>query len=351
MSSEPQIPEPRSSDPRSPTPDPRSPIHVHAVLGEFTAQDLARADQLLDGFLSPRRLLVQWVPHGYGYRSMNLGFCEWVLRRAKHGDRCDVMVHEPFLDFWEGSLRQTAAALVHRVMTVTLLRAATRVFVSIPAWERKWRPYALGKAVPFEWLPVPNTLPQPKCDAVRFVRERQSESGRHLVGHLGTYGSAISQTLMESTQTLLALSPRTNVLLMGRGSLGFHAQFAAANPLLALRVRSTGYLPPAELAESVAACDLLLQPYPDGVSTRRTSAMAGLALGVPIATNRGHLTEPLWAESSCVALANGSDSLAMTASRLLEDRRELDRLAAAGKSIYDQRFDVTHTISALRRAH
>ena len=35
-------------------------------------------------------------------------------------------------------------------MTVILARAARRIWIAIPDWERRWRPYALGRDVPFD---------------------------------------------------------------------------------------------------------------------------------------------------------------------------------------------------------
>src|SRR5919112_1432913 len=46
-------------------------VSVHGVLGGMSPSDLRRVGRELDGFKGPRRLLVQWVPHGYGYRAMN----------------------------------------------------------------------------------------------------------------------------------------------------------------------------------------------------------------------------------------------------------------------------------------
>src|SRR5688572_4626035 len=84
------------------------PVRVHAVLGSFAAPDLRRADREIDACPAPRRLLVQWVPHGFGRRSMNLGFCLWVARRARRGDRVHVVVHEPYLEFTRGPWRYLA---------------------------------------------------------------------------------------------------------------------------------------------------------------------------------------------------------------------------------------------------
>ena len=100
-------------------------VTVHPTLGRISRRDLRAVDRLLDRFPPPRRLLVQWVPHGFGYRSMNVGFCLWLRQRARRGDRVEIMVHEPYLAFGGGALRWTAAASVHRLMTVILARAAS----------------------------------------------------------------------------------------------------------------------------------------------------------------------------------------------------------------------------------
>ncbi len=142
--------------------EPEDGVHVHSELGEFRAGDLDRTGRLLDRFEPPCRLIVQWVPHGYGFRAMNIHFCCWLWKRARGGDQVELMVHEPYLAFWEGTWRQTAAAVVHRAMTVVLLRAARRVWVAIPAWESKWKPYALGRPIPFMWLPISSVLPCPE---------------------------------------------------------------------------------------------------------------------------------------------------------------------------------------------
>src|SRR5207247_2476217 len=117
-------------------------VIVHRELGQVGIRDLKRVNRRLNEFPRPRRLLVQWVPHGYGYKSMNLAFCLWLWSRAKiAGDEIDVMVHEPFLAFGEGSLKQDAVAVIHRIMAMVLLNAASRLWISIPAWESLLRPY------------------------------------------------------------------------------------------------------------------------------------------------------------------------------------------------------------------
>src|SRR5262249_24483488 len=106
----------------------RTGVTVHRQLGQLGPSHLARVGRQLDRFPRPRRLLVQWVPHAYGWQSLNVAFCAWLLYRARIcRDDVQVMVHEAFLSF-AGTWRQWAAATVHRFMTLLLLGAARLVW-------------------------------------------------------------------------------------------------------------------------------------------------------------------------------------------------------------------------------
>ena len=109
--------------------------------------------------------------------------------------------------------------------------------------------------------------------------------------------------------------------------------------------------PRPEAAIVLSACDLLVQPYPDGVTTRRTSIMAGLVNGRAVMTTTGHLTERVWAETGAVALAPASDIQTLVAStlELLSNAGDRSALAARGENTYRERFALDHTIRALRR--
>jgi len=325
---------------------------VHRELGKFRPSDLRRAGKQLDRFPAPRRLLVQWVPHGYGYLSMNLPFCFWLWRRAKlKGDIVELMVHEPYLTFGEGSWEQSAVAFVHRLMTLTILNSASCVWMSIPAWESRLRPYALGRRVAFEWIPIPSSVPVvADGEGVRAARSRYACNGNLLVGHFGTGEPHIKTQLLVAITALFRKHPDAQLLFMGRGSDLLINELTDNAPELAGKIRATGWLPLNDLSLHISACDLMLQPYPDGISSRRTSAMAGLSHGVPLITTTGHLTEPLWAASNAVALAplDGISDLPALTANLLSDSSERERMGTVAKRLYSERFDIRHTIAALR---
>jgi glycosyltransferase involved in cell wall biosynthesis len=329
-------------------------VRVHRVAGGFTPAGLWRQGRELNRFAGPRRLLVQYVPHGFGYRSMNVALCLWLWWRAGvRGDEVEVVVHEPFLEFRRGAWRQSAAAAVHRVMAALLLRAARRAWVVIPAWRELWRPLAFGKRVGFEWLPVPSTIPVgDDRGRVSAVRARYApRAGDLLVGHFGTYGPHTADALLRLLPRLLSEHGGASVLLLGRGGERLRDELRRRHEALAGRVHAAGALPAEELSYCLSACDMMVQPYVDGVSSRRTSVMAGLAHGLPVVTTGGRLTEPLWAESGAVALAAAGDdaALARRAGRLLDDAAERRRLGEAGRELYRKHFDAAHTIAALRR--
>lgn len=327
------------------------PSWVHPFAGGMRRRNLRRLDTELDSFPSPRRLLVQWVPHGYGYRSMNLPFCLWLWKRARNGDTVDLMLHEAFLKFREGNWRQDAAAVVHRLMTLILLRAASHVAVSTPAWERLWKPYALGKRVPFTWLPIPSNIPvtaQPEETA--FLRRQLAPLGQRILGHFGTHARAVTRMLDELLPEIFVAKHDRVLLLMGSDSQAYRESLIRKYPEVAGRVLATGTVGPESISSHLAVCDVLLQPFPDGITTRRCSAMAALSHGAPMVTTLGYLTESFWKNSRAAAMtpANRMDEFIRCVERLLDDPEELKLIGCAARRLYRDRFDTRHVISALR---
>ena len=337
----------READKHSGVKPPHSTVLVHREMGRFAPRSLRDASRLLDQFPSPRHVLVQWVPHGYGFNSMNIGICLWLWRRALRGDEVELMVHEPSLGFGEGSWKHNIVASVHRLMTIILLRATRRVWVSIPAWEKRWRPYTLGRTVEFRWLPVGSNIPVAETPTQsRQIRERYLNDSGRLVGHFGSYDANTTAMLLKSVSPLMKHD--ATLLLLGHGSERMRAAVIEQNPAVADRVHATGSLSAGELSQHLSACDLMLQPYIDGVSSRRTSTMTALAHGVPVVTTEGKFTEPLWTASDAVALAQDVDELVRSAARLLPDVTARQQLATAAKQLYEEHCHPRKTIDALR---
>ena len=86
---------------------------VHALPKGFGRRWLKELDWRLRSYAAPRNILIQYVPHMYGWKSMNLAFCWWIFRQRKH-NVC-VMFHEVAFPFRSGQpLRHHLLAMVHR---------------------------------------------------------------------------------------------------------------------------------------------------------------------------------------------------------------------------------------------
>lgn len=323
-------------------------VMVHGELGRFRPKDVRRTGRLLNAFPAPRRLLVQWVPHGYGYRSMNLPFCLWLASRARSGDLVDLMVHEPFLAF-AGRWTQHGAAAVHRLMTMVLLRAARRVWVSTPAWRDALAPFAPSRDLVFDWLPIPSPVePLDEPQAVAAVRSRLSPAA-HVVGHFGLYSRLTAEPMKAVIPRVLDRMRGSVALLMGQGSEQLRSDILSERSELGPRVHAAGVLPASALSHHLQACDLLVQPYPEGITSRRTSTMAPLAHGLAVVTTEGRASEPIWREEGAVALARAGDldGIVAAVERLLEDDVARRALGARARALYDGRFHARHTLTAL----
>ena len=323
-------------------------VAVHRVAGRFGPAGLARLDRMLDRFPGPRRLLVQYVPHGFGWKGMNIGFAAWVAaRRHRSRDDVRVMFHEVAFPWVRRPLRYNLLAAVNRAMAAVLIRSCTTAYVSIPSWAGILRRLG-GRPVPVLWTPIPATIPtDPPAERVAEARARLTggDPAVKVVGHFGTYAAPITSTLAPALAAILYRRPDARAVLLGSGGERWRDELVADGPHWSARVVALGPLPAPAVAEYLLTCDLMIQPYPDGASTRRTTLMASLANGVPVLTTLGPLSESVWADGS-VATAP-AERLAEAAVGLLDRPAVLQELGRAGRRLYDERFAIGRTIDVL----
>ena len=324
---------------------------IHPQADGLGLRGLRNIGKCLNRFAKPRKLLVQWVPHGYGWRAMNVPFCLWILLRALRGDDVQIMLHEAFLSFRDGTWRQSLAAVVQRVMTVILLGSTRRVWISSPSWKAKLRPYSLGKNIRFTWLPVPSTIPVlATLESVVELRKNYTPNGERLLGHFGTYGRLTTDMLEEIIPPVLAANLNSKLLLIGANSDSYREGFVARHPEFANRVCATGAADAMAISRSLMVCDLMIQPYPEGVTARRTTCLAGLAHGKAVLTTAGEMTEDFWHEMpQPVAFGSNCVDTVSVANRLLDNRSEIERLGEHAKRYYRENFALEHLIRLLER--
>lgn len=323
---------------------------VHPQVHGMGLRGLREIGNGLNRFARPRKLLVQWVPHGYGWRAMNVAFCVWIVLRAVRGDDVEIMLHEAFLPFHERNWRQNIAAAVQRLMTMILFRSTRRIWISSPSWERRLRPYSLGKEMDFIWLPVPSTIPVLATkEAVADLKAVYAPNRELLLGHFGTYGRSVSEMLDKIVPPLLLANPNCKLLLIGANSDSYQASVLVRYPDLVNRVLATGASDASAISRSLMVCDLMVQPYPDGVTARRTTCLAGLSHGKAIVTTSGEMTETFWYRSPApVAFSTDCAGTISVVNQLLSNRSERQSLGTRAQNFYRDNFALEHLIRMLQ---
>jgi glycosyltransferase involved in cell wall biosynthesis len=289
----------------------------------------------------PTVVLVHYVPLTYG--RFNPGFFRWL-------DKLEVpvwvMFHEVAYPFARGqAARHRLLALMTHWTARKLARRADRVLVSTESWEPVLRRLAPAMSAPV-WLPISSNISASAARPATDVRaEFGLEPGDSLVAHFGTFrdGRDLTERLV---RRLLERNQNTHVVLAGRNAEAFVDSYWASPEA---RLHVVGQAPKARIAEVLTAADALFFPFVDGVTTRRTSLMAGLCLGRPIVTTRGAATEPFWSDSACVELAEFDvEALARQLEALLSDRARCQHLATIARRTYEERFTVDHAVQVLR---
>jgi len=316
-------------------------VTIHGIHG-FGPTGLRQLSAGLGARAGPKRLFVQYVAPALGFRGINVPFCLWL---ADRDDDVWVQFHEVAHEFsFHQPIRHSILALTQWWMAQLVAERAQRIFVSVPGWRRQ-----LGRHGPrAEVLPIPSNLPDDIAPRdVSLTRARLGTAP--LVGHFGTYGALVTGLLEPAILAVLLAVPDVRILLLGRGGPDFAKHLVSISPDVETRIVAPGALDATSVATHLAACDVLMQPYPDGISGRRTSAMAGLALGRPVVTTIGHLTEEEWIGSGAVVLTpvGRAEEMADAVARLLAHTSQREALRARGRAWYQVHFSIARTVDLL----
>jgi glycosyltransferase involved in cell wall biosynthesis len=278
---------------------------------------------------------------------MNLQFCLWLWSIRRTGLK--VMFHEVAFPVSAAQpFRHNLLGAVTSIMAWLVCRSAALIMVASERWAAMLSRY--GATAPILWVPVPSNIPV-IVDPIARERWRRSYSVANgpLIGHFANYCDYSVRRLSQVVPALLDQHRGLSVLLLGANSVELRSRLLSSNRHLADRVHSTGAVTAAEISAGLDACDLMVQPYPDGVSTRRSSTSALLAHGCAMVTTAGISTEQLWRDTGAVITVpvDAPDRLRAELSRMITNDEMRSEQGRAAKALYQDRFAVHHTIAAL----
>ncbi len=325
-----------------------NPISGVEIAEAFTVSKPWGVNRLLDRIETdpPDWLVFQFNQFSYGRWGLNpnLPLLLGKMKRRIPRMRIVWIAHEDFVPV--SSLKFAVMTTWQRWQFWMLGRRSDLVFFSIDPWVRKYQPWF--RDVRVEHLPIGSTMPRLDV-ARRQARERIGISEETFVA--GVFGTV-------NPSRLLAHIKRASLALQGRAKefvllyVGPHGQAmkAAMDPL---PVMATGALSAKDVSVHLSAMDIHLTPFIDGVSTRRTSFMAGLQHAIPTVGTAGPLTDDVLrsaaGESFLLTPVENADAFAASAISLFDSPEWRTAMGSAGRSLYDASFSFDATAQKFLR--
>ena len=248
------------------------------------------------------------------------------VRRSRCRPKLGLIIHEPYVPII--GVKSLFMGVWQRFQLIALILLADHRFASIERWAARF-----DRIRPTSHLPSGSNVPDMRVERDP-AREALGASDAFVVAILSTGHESHLRAYVEAAVAALANREPSEVvfLRLGAGAPDVHAPEG-------VRVVAPGRLPLAELGRLVAAADLLLVPFSDGVSTRRGSLMAGFCEGVCILGTLGDNTDQILSLGGLELVAVGhSNAFAQRAVDLAHDTKRRSEGATKGRELFEAAF-------------
>ena len=236
--------------------------------------------------------LIQYVPFLYGRRGLS-PYPERIAARARaRGMGVVVFVHEP----WVPLTRPQWLVLgpLQRIQLHRLVRRASAAVTAVPAWQSLVRPKA-------QLIYVGSTLPTSPLSPLPGGRgEPPGESTLPAPVVFSPFAAGLRWNWIAEAARAV-----------GRGLIviGATEAEAAKHPTVSRFMQPgwdwRGRLPAEEVLSLLGSAPLVLAPFVDGLTGRRTSACAALSAGARVLSSSGHLFDPFFRQAAAIAVREG----------------------------------------------
>jgi glycosyltransferase involved in cell wall biosynthesis len=283
----------------------------------------------------PDWLLIQYNPFSYGKWGLNLSLPAVMrrIRRSTPGTQIAMMVHERYVPAIDWKLAIMAAW--QRPQFHAMGRACDVIFFSIEPWLLESTRRFPG--IPLVHLPVGSNVPHIEVTRAE-ARARLKLSEETVV--LGLFGTAHVSRLFAHVREAADAVRRSGrpVMVVYMGPHGNAVRKALGDiPSIA-----EGPLAADEISRRLAAVDVYLAPYIDGVSTRRGAFIAGLQHRLATVGTYGVHTDRCLLEENdkAFALTDSGDraGFARQVVEMVENVNLRNQLAAGAGALYESTF-------------
>jgi len=263
-------------------------------------------------------ILLQYTALGWSQRGFPIGAAViiWIARRR--GAKCAIVFHDAMS--YRGPrridrLRHSVQVWVMRKLYDVSLHS----IMTVPVDKCDWLPRPAAKA---EFIPIAANLSSTfiQLNNASPVRENNSPKTIAIFGVTGPpqlqpETELIAQIVRQATDKL----KNVRLLVMGRNAKESEAPLRAALVGANIELEVHGVLPAEEIERRISEADALLFVR-GGISSRRGSALAGIACGLPVVAFQGPETGPPITEAGVLLSPEGDPTaLANNLAHVLSD--------------------------------
>jgi glycosyltransferase involved in cell wall biosynthesis len=293
-----------------------------------------RARSLHDALERVEALILHYNPFSWGRRGFAPELVPLLarLRRRRRRLVVGILAHERYVDMH--GLRWTLMGGWQRVQFLAILRFADVAWSSTETWTEILRGQTSARVAQ---IPICSSLPDRRAARTSSRQQLGVDESTLVVAAFGTnHPSRLISHVELAVAAMAGAGLRVTLLNLGAGAPPITV------PASGVRVVAPGRLDASSLAEHLAAADLYLAPFVDGVSARRTTLMAALQHALPVAGTYGHLTDTIMRNArDALLLTPSADGAAFAAAAcdLASDPDQRARRGGAARRFYETRFD------------
>ena len=251
--------------------------HEVTVIGNLSEGPKSAMERLREA--GAKFLLVQYVPFLYGRRGLSR-FPERLVRGASGaGIRVTTFVHEPWVP--PTRLPWVVLSPLQRRQLKGILAIAHAVVTAVPRWKVQ-----LGEDT--EIVYVGNTMGD--SDTATAV-----EPPLPAPVVFSPFASGLRWEWIVEASKAIGAQPSLTVIGADANQVRLHRSVGKS---FQLDWECTGHLPAAEVLARLARARLVLAPFGDGVTGRRTSLFAAASVGARVLCSTGHLHDGSFTSSA-----------------------------------------------------
>jgi glycosyltransferase involved in cell wall biosynthesis len=288
--------------------------------------------------------VLQYCPFSWGVR----GWCPGLMRAWRQlAQKCPsvgriTMFHELWTEtaIWKARLMK----VYQKGQATAIARGSDSLCFSCDGWYKMIRQSVVE--IPARVIPVGTNIPVVPITRADARARLGIPDSAPVLGLMGTgHRSRRFDLVAAAFRATVAVRADARLLYIGRDRALLAEAFGGEQELSKFAVIADGWADEAETSKRLAAVDLYLCPFSDGVSCRRGSFIAGLAHGLVCLSTRSKNTDPVLLEATAqdsaplhLVDAQDQDGFARTAVALVESRSTASTSKNAARDLYQRVF-------------